>query len=108
MEQISEVKEKPFYVVFKYLSRILLYPPSPPPQSRQSTRLFLQVVRIGTLPPPHPQASVPHPLWFRRGGIHSLGGDGVWGPNSDEWTDTVVLLMYEYVLNFETTALFPS
>jgi hypothetical protein len=42
---------------------------------------FSPVVRIGSPPPPHPQASVaPPPLWFRSGGghtgTHSLGGEG--------------------------------
>jgi hypothetical protein len=32
----------------------------------------------------------PPPLCFR-GGTHSLAGEGVGGPNSDEGTDTVVL-----------------
>ncbi len=49
--------------------------PSPPPQSRQSTRLFLQSSESG--PPPHPLRRVcPLPLWFRGGGIHSLAGEG--------------------------------
>jgi hypothetical protein len=39
-------------------------------------------------PLPHPQASV-SPLWFGGGGVHSLAGEGVGGPKSDERTDTV-------------------
>ncbi len=47
-------------------------------------------------PTPHPQASMPPPLWFRGGGEHSLAGKG-WGrPNSDEGTYTVVLFIYTY------------
>jgi hypothetical protein len=56
-------------------------------QSGKGARLFSPVVRIGTPLLPHPQATVPPPLWFRGGGIHSLAG-GV-GPNSDEGIDTV-------------------
>ncbi len=41
-------------------------------------------------PPPHPQASVAFPF-DTGGGTHSLTGEGVGGPNSDEGTDTVVL-----------------
>jgi hypothetical protein len=48
---------------------------------------------------------VPHPF-IRKGllllptlrprgeGVHSLAGEGVGGPNSDEWTDTLVLYLY--------------
>jgi len=38
-------------------------------------------------PPPHPLANVP-PLWFERGGTHSLVVEG--GGKSDEGTYTVV------------------
>ncbi len=57
-------------------------------QSRQIARLFSSILPIGTSPPLHQQASMP-PLgpW----GTHSLAGEGVGGPNSDEGTDTVVL-----------------
>ena len=57
--------------LFIYFSRIL-----DSPQSRQSAKLFLQS-SDGTLP-------------------HSLAGDGVGSPNSDEGTDTVVLQVYMY------------
>ncbi len=51
-----------------------------PQQSRQSALGFSPVVRIGTPPPPHPQASVSPPLWFRwRGEKHSLAGERVRG-----------------------------
>jgi hypothetical protein len=50
------------------------------PQSRQSARLFLQSSELGPPPQPsHPQASVSPPVWFRGGGTHSLGGEGVGG-----------------------------
>jgi hypothetical protein len=56
----------------------------------QSARLSLQSSELGpTPPPPHPQASVSPPL-VPGGGTHSLAGEGVGGPNSDEGTDTVV------------------
>ncbi len=52
------------------------------------------VVGIGTLPTPHPQASVPPTLWFRGG---TLGRERGWGsPNSDEGKYTVVLCIYKY------------
>jgi hypothetical protein len=44
---------------------------------------FLQSYELG------PQASAPPPLV--PGGAHSLGGEGVVGPNSDEGAYTVVL-----------------
>jgi hypothetical protein len=50
---------------------------------------FSVVVRIGTPPPPHTQASVAPS--FGSGGITRLAGEGVGGPNSDEGTDTVLL-----------------
>jgi hypothetical protein len=54
-------------------------------QSRQSAKPFLQSLELG-LPPPHPQANVsPHLV---PGGTHSLAGEMVGGPNSDEGTDT--------------------
>ncbi len=44
-------------------------------------------------PPPHPQASVA-PLLVPEGGQHQLGGDeGAGGANSNEGTDTLVLLV---------------
>ncbi len=54
---------------------------------------FSPVVRIGTPPPPHTQATVYTPLWWGGGGG---GGEteacGRGGPNTNEGTDTVVLL----------------
>jgi hypothetical protein len=44
-------------------------------KSRQSAKLFI-VVRIGTPPTPHPQASVSPPL-VEGGGTDSLAGVGV-------------------------------
>jgi len=35
-------------------------------------------------PPPHPKANVVGLLWFRGGGAHSLAGERVSGPNSEE------------------------
>jgi hypothetical protein len=57
---------------------------------------------------PHPltrKRVCPPPL-VPRGETHSLAGEGLGGPNSDEGTDTVVLLVYMYfelyTLNFLT------
>jgi hypothetical protein len=47
-------------------------------------------------PPPHPQASVALPLRFRGGGgggVHLLEGRRGGGSNSDEGTDTLLLLV---------------
>jgi hypothetical protein len=62
----------------------------------QSARIFLQSSELGPpTPPPHPQASVSP--FGSGGGTHSLGGEGLEGPNSDEGTDTVLLYVC-YVL----------
>ncbi len=50
-------------------------------------RVFSLVVWIWTTQIPHPQKKCP--LWFGRG-AHSLAGEGVGRPNSDEGTYTVV------------------
>jgi hypothetical protein len=47
------------------------------PQSRQSAKLFVGVVGIGTPPTPHPQACVLAPPLVTGGGAHSLARDGV-------------------------------
>ncbi len=50
----------------------------PPPQSRQSARLFLQSSKLG--PPSPADELVPSPLWFRGGGgggKKSVAGGGV-------------------------------
>jgi hypothetical protein len=57
------------------------------PQSRQCARLSLQSSELGP-PPSHAGEGVP-PLV--PGGAHSLAGEGVGGPDSNEATDTVVL-----------------
>jgi hypothetical protein len=57
------------------------------PQSRESTRPFLQSSELG---PPHPHASVP-PNFGSVGGYTLAFGRGGGGPNSDEGKDTVVL-----------------
>jgi hypothetical protein len=41
-------------------------------------------------PPPQPQASLVPPPLGPKGETHSLAGEGVGGPNSDERTDTLV------------------
>ncbi len=46
-------------------------------------------------PNPHPQASV-SPTFGSGGGTHSLAGEGLGSPNSDEGTDTVVLKVHMY------------
>ncbi len=52
-------------------------------QSIQIVRLSFQSYELGP-PPSHPEGSV-------EGETHSLAGEGVGGPNSDEGTDTLVL-----------------
>jgi hypothetical protein len=48
-------------------------------------------------PTPHPQESVPPPLWLGGGGLHTRWRERGWGsPNSDEGTYTVVLCIYKY------------
>jgi hypothetical protein len=56
--------------------------------SRQSARLSLQSSQLG---PPSPAGECVLLPFGSRGGTHSLAGEGVGGPNSDEGTDTVVL-----------------
>jgi hypothetical protein len=53
---------------------------------------FCPVVRMGS----HPltRKLVLSPLWIDLRGKHSLAGEGVGGPNSDERTDTLVLYIY--------------
>jgi hypothetical protein len=64
------------------------------PSSRQSAIDFSPVVGIGTPPTPHPQASVPPPLWYRVEG-HTRWRERGWeSPDSDEGTYTVVLCTY--------------
>ncbi len=65
-----------------------------PIKSRQSA--FSPVVRIGTPPPHHPQASVPPPLWFR-GEAYSLAGEGV-GESQFRGGDVHCGILYIYVL----------
>ncbi len=45
---------------------------------------FCPLVQIGNHPPPLPQASVSPPPGTK-GGTHSPAGEGVGGPNSDDW-----------------------
>ncbi len=52
------------------------------PQSRQSTRLFLQS------------------LWVPGGGTHSLAGEWVGSLSSNEGTDTVVLYVYMHFVAY--------
>ncbi len=42
--------------------------------------------------PPYPQGNVSLPPLGSKGGTHSLSWEGVGGPNSDEGTDTLLLL----------------
>jgi hypothetical protein len=55
---------------------------------------FFPVVQIGSPPPPHPPGIVLFPPLDPRGETHSLAGEGVGEPNSDEGTDTLVLYAY--------------
>jgi hypothetical protein len=50
---------------------------------------FSPVVRIGTPPPPHVQASVYPPVGSE--GAHSLSGEGGGGPSSNERIGTAIL-----------------
>jgi hypothetical protein len=57
---------------------------------------------MGTPPTPHPQASVPFPLWFRGKG-HTRLRERKWeSPNSDDGTYTVVLYTYKCTLRLKT------
>ncbi len=61
---------------------------------------FCPVVRIGS----PPQTPSPASVWCSpplgpRGETHSLGGEGVRGPNSDEGTDSLVLYEYYYPIS---------
>jgi hypothetical protein len=59
---------------------------------------FPPVVRIGTPPTPHPQASVPPPPLCFRGEWHTRWRErGSESPNSDEWY-TVVLFTFMYFM----------
>ncbi len=63
------------------------------PQSWQSTRLFLQSSELGPPPTLSPTGEcAPTPLV--QGGAHSLAGEEVGCPSSDEGTDTGTLYMY--------------
>ncbi len=56
---------------------------------------FSQVVGIGSLPTPHPQASVAPPRFWGEG--HTRWRERGWeSPNSDDGTYTVVLFIYTY------------
>jgi hypothetical protein len=64
------------------------------------------VVRTGTPPLPHPQASVSLPRLVQGGGgggTHSLGGEWVRSPNSGEGTDTVLLEVGIQYMYFEVS-----
>ncbi len=69
------------------------------PWSKQSARLFLQSSELGILTP-SPAGEWPPDPPFGTGGAHTLSGEGVGGPNSDEGTETetVILCVYIYVL----------
>jgi hypothetical protein len=58
------------------------------PQSIQSARRSVQASELG--PTPHPQSDP-------RGETHSLEGEWVGGPSSDDWPETLVLL-YMYII----------
>ncbi len=63
-------------------------------QSGQSARLFLQSSEMGP-PTPSPVGECVSPPLVPGGGTHSLGARG---PNSEEGTDTLVLLVNMYTL----------
>ncbi len=64
-----------------------------PAQCKQSARLFLQSSELGLpLPSPAGECVLPSFGSVGGGGGYTLtAGEGVWGLNSDEGTDTVVL-----------------
>ncbi len=73
------------------------------PTEQTECQAFSHVVRIGTPPPPYPQASVFHLLRFAGGGVHAHLRERGWGcPNSNEGTDTVVLYLYMYLFCVES------
>jgi hypothetical protein len=59
----------------------------------QSTRLSFQSSELDT-PTPSPPRECALPPFGSKGETHSLAGEGVGGPNSDEGTDTLVLYAY--------------
>ncbi len=77
------------YRLYRFLSsgRQLRYDP----QNIQSVRLSVQSSELAPL---HQQGSVASPP-LGPGGTHSVAGEGVVGPNSDERTDTLVPLLYD-------------
>ncbi len=75
-----------------------------PEKCRQSARLFLQ---SSELRHPHPltRRRVCSPLFWFRGDTHSLRERGWGGPNSDEGTDTMVLLSTYLCMHFVFTGM---
>jgi hypothetical protein len=59
-------------------------------QSIQSSWYSVQSSELGP-PIPAPAASVAPPLLVQGGATHSLGREGVGGPDSDEGTETLIL-----------------
>ncbi len=60
-------------------------------QSIQSARLYVHSSELGPTTPLTRKGVLILPLLGRRGETHSLAGEGIGGPNSDEGTDTLVL-----------------
>ncbi len=77
-----------------------------PEKCRQSARLFLQSSEL-RLPHPHPltRRRVCSPPPLVQGGYTLTAGEGVGGPNSDEGTDTMVLLSTYLYMHFEFTGM---
>jgi hypothetical protein len=61
-------------------------------ESIQSARLCSLSSELGS-PPPHPQESVAFPSLGPRGETHSHPGEGVGGPNADDETNILVLVL---------------
>ena len=68
-----------------------------PPHRVGRVLSFFSIVRIGTLPTPHPQASVPPPPRFLGGGEHSLAREGL-GESQFRRGDIHCGTLYIYVL----------
>jgi hypothetical protein len=79
-----------------YFPRKCLQQAGTHPQSRQSSKLFLQSSELALPPTPHPQCA---PSKFCREGQTRWRERGWESPNSDEGPHTVVLFIYVYFVD---------